>query len=294
MKNAGLNWVRLDVTKPMSSSIKVFKEAHDLGLKVIGVVTSKRMLRDLEFGTKNYLPGSNWGDKWKKSVEKVARLFDPYVEIWQIDNELNHPWHNFIPSKNTQLALDIIESGADAIKKINSETELAVNLFYELKGPFHIPGLPIIRDKPFILRYKERLENKIDILGLDIYRGSWHVGGPESYPEDVMHYRELWGGDVMIMETGFCTDAFGRSEVDQANYVRQVFESLDKYFFKVPWFRGIVWYVYRSSHEGVPCENFFGLHRNDGSSEKPAWREFTEKLKQYNQSGKILGITYHY
>jgi hypothetical protein len=294
MKNAGINWVRMDVTQPLDNSQKAFKEAHDLGLKVIGVVTSKRMLRGLGFGTKNYLPGSNWGSKWKKSVEEVANLFDPYIEIWQIDNELNHPWHNLVPSMNTQLALDIIESGADAIRKINSEAELAINLFYELKGPFHLPGIPIIRDNSFILRFKDRLENKIDILALDIYRGTWHVGGPESYSEDVMRYRKLWGGDVMIMETGFCTGLFGRSEADQANYVRQVFERLDNYICKVPWFRGIVWYVFRSSHAGIPCENYFGLHRDDGFTEKTAWREFTEKVKKYNQYGKILGITYHY
>jgi hypothetical protein len=294
MKDTGINWVRLDVTKPLGNSIKVFKEAHDLGLKVIGVVTSKRMLRDLGFGTRYYIPGSNWGDKWKKYVEEVASLFDPFVEIWQIDNELNHPLHNLIPSMNTQLALDIIESGADVIKKINSEAELAVNLFYELKGPFHIPGLSIVRDKPFILRFKERLENKIDILGLDIYRGTWHGGGPGSYPADVTHYRELWGGDVMIMETGFCTGIFGRSEADQANYVNQVFRYLDNYIKDAPWFRGIAWYVYRSSYAGIPCENFFGLHKNDGFIEKPAWREFTDKVQQYNQSGKIISITYHY
>jgi hypothetical protein len=195
---------------------------------------------------------------------------------------------------NTQLALDIVESGADALRKVNPDTKLAVNLFYELKGPFHIPGPSIIRNKPFILKFKERLENKIDILGLDIYRGTWHLGGPQSYPEDVMRYHKLWDGDVMIMETGFCTGIFGRSNADQANYVRQVFESLDSYIKDAPWFRGIAWYVYSSSHAGMPCENYFGLHKNDEVTGKPAWKLFTEKTEQYKQYGKILGITYHY
>lgn len=292
MKNQGVNWVRLDVTKPIEYSLKLFKDAHDLGLKVIGVVTSKRMLRDLSFGKKNYFPGSSWGKEWKKFVEETAYLFDPYVEIWQIDNELNHPWHNFLPSMNTKLALDIIESGVDAVKKTNSEAKLAVNLFHELKGPFQAPGICFIRDKPFILGFKERLDGRIDILGMDIYRGTWHLGNPAQYPEDLKRYHDLWKGDVMIMETGFCTGIFGRSEGDSANYIAQVFKSLDNHLKNAPWFKGIVWYVFRSSDSGIPCENFFGLHRHDGFAEKPAWIEFIEKVNQYNKYDKVLGVTY--
>lgn len=294
MKNAGMNWVRLDVKKPICNCVNIFKEAHKLGLKVIAVVTSKRLLRGLGFGTENYLPGSNWENKWKKLVEEATSVIGPYVEIWQIDNELNHPWHNPIPSTNTQLAVDIVEAGVDAVKNTYSAAKIAVNVFYKGKGPLQIPGIHIIRDKTFILKYKEQLKNKIDILGMDIYRGTWHGGTPANYPNDLELYHDLWEGDVMIMETGFCTGIFGRSEADQANYVKQVFKYLKNHLKNTPWFRGIVWYEYNSRYSGLPCEKFFGLHKYDGLEEMPAWRELVEKVKKFKRYDKILGITYHY
>jgi hypothetical protein len=293
MKNAGVNWVRMDVKRPIENSIDLFKEAHGMDLKVIGVIKSKTMLKGLGGDTEKYLPGSDWGRKWKKSVEQAVSTLEPHVEIWQIDNELNHPWHNPIPSINAQLAGDIVGLGANVIKSVSPRAKTAVNLFYEVKGPLPILDVGVINDEPFILKYKEHKKNNIDILGLDIYRGTWHPGSPENYKDDLKRYHELWGGEVMITETGFCTGILRRSEGDQANYVKQTFNYLDDFIKKVPWFAGMVWYVYKSSHAGIPCENSFGLHKNDGFEEKQAWKEFECCMKQYNQFGKILGITYH-
>ena len=129
---------------------------------------------------------------------------------------------------------------------------------------------------------------------MDIYRATWHGGAPKDYPTDLERYHDLWGKDVMIMETGFCTGILGRSEADQANHVKEVFQVLDNYIKEVPWFKGIMWYVYSSSHSGLPCERYFGLHLRNGQKEKPAWAEFVENVNRYKKYGKILGITYHY
>ena len=290
IKRADVDWVRMDVFEPIEECASLFRVAHELDIKVIAIVKSKTLLKGLGLGTRMYLRSSKWGSKWKRRMVEVASKLEPYVEIWQIDNELNHFWHNFIPSMNSELATDIVDLGADAVREVDPEAKLAANLFYRVGLP--IPGLSIIRYEPFILRYKERLRDKIDILGLDIYRPTWHRGTPADYPNDLEHFHDLWEGDVMILETGYCTGLFRGSEADQADHVREVFRHLEDYVLNVPWFAGIVWYVFKSSHSGLPCENFFGLHKHEGFEEKPAWGEFVDQVRQCGESGKILSITY--
>lgn len=290
IKRAGVDWARMDVFEPMGECVSLFKEAHDQDIKVIAIIKSKTMLKGLGLGTRMFLQSSNWGAKWKRRMVEVASALEPYVEIWQIGNELNHFWHNTIPSMNSELSADIVDVGAEAVREIDPDAKLAANLFYRVGLP--IPGLSIIRYEPFILRYKERLRDKIDILGLDIYRPTWHRGTPADYPNDLDYYHDLWEGDVMILETGYCTGLFGGSEADQADHVKLVFQHLEDYISNVPWFVGIVWYVFKSSHSGLPCENFFGLHKHEGFEEKPAWGVFVDMVRRYSGYGKILGITY--
>jgi hypothetical protein len=128
---------------------------------------------------------------------------------------------------------------------------------------------------------------------MDIFRGSWHRGTPNIYPQDLEFFHELWEGDVMIMETGYCTND-NKTQADQAEYVEKVFLALDQYIKNEPWFKGIMWYEYHSSHMKIPCENFFGLHDRDGVKEKLAWGELVENVKKYQKYNKILGVTYHY
>ncbi len=104
----------------------------------------------------------------------------------------------------------------------------------------------------------------------------------------------LWQGDIMIMETGYCTGPFGGSEDDQVHYVREVFQVLENHLTSVSWFMGIMWYVYASSHAKIFCENFFGLHRNENWEEKPAWAAFVDEVNRFTATGKRLGIQYHY
>lgn len=291
IRNAGIPWVRMDVKKPVEDCEYLFREACDLGLGIIAPITSKRMLKGHGFGTRHYFPGSGWELKWKKHIEEAVTLLHPYVKIWQIDNELNHPVHNTIPFFNVRLALDILRNGINAVKEMDSGAKVAVNLFHELRGPL---GFPYIRDKAFIRTFKQEMGHSIDILGIDIYRGTWHLGTPAQYPRDLERIRSLWHGDVMIMETGSCTGLFRGHENDQARHVRNVFRNLDNHIRDVSWFSGIMWYEYASSHAKIPCENYFGLHKSNGFDSKPAWNVFVNEVNRYRTTGKILGISYHY
>jgi hypothetical protein len=127
---------------------------------------------------------------------------------------------------------------------------------------------------------------------MDIFRGSWHRGTPDNYPQDLKFYHDLWKGDIMIMETGYCTGA-KRTEADQAEHVKMVFRSLDQYIKFVPWFKGLIWYEYHSNHSKIPCESFFGLHYQDGMKEKLAWGEFVRNVEKYRKYNKIFGVAYH-
>jgi hypothetical protein len=294
MKKAGIEWIRMDVKKPINRSIDIFKEASEMGFNIIGVVKSRTMLKGLGFGCEKYLPGSDWAGKWKERAQEAVQVLGSYVKIWQIDNELNHPWHNPIPSANVQLASDIVKIGAEAVKKEDPKARLAVNLFYKIEGPAPLNFISFIRDEAFILKFKKELKGIIDILGMDIYRSTWHKSTPEKYSDDLKRYHDLWEGDVMIMETGFCTGIFDRTDADQANHIKEVFQNLEKHIKSSSWFKGIAWYEYKSKHSGLPCEEFFGLHRSDGIEEKPAWNEFVKNVKRYREYNKILGMTYHY
>jgi hypothetical protein len=292
MRESGIEWVRMGVKRSVSECEPVFRKAHDLDMKVIAVVTSKNLLATLGFGAKKYFPGSGWDETWKERFYSLVEGLNQYVNIWQIDNELNHPWHNPLPWLNKGLALDIVKDGIDAVKEYNSDAKVAVNLFFKRKTL--VPGIYFPNDRSLILKLKDRLGDKIDILGMDIYRGTWHRGSPSDYPEDLNYYHDLWEKDIMIMETGYCTGSLGHTPETQASHVEKVFQSLNQHIRESHWFLGMIWYEYVSKHEGIPCEEFFGLHENDGTSAKPAWEKFTQMVDHYKQYNKIFGTTYHY
>jgi arabinogalactan endo-1,4-beta-galactosidase len=255
-------------------------------------MTSKDMLSGLGFGTKNYFPGSGWNDKWRANVSSAVRKLGEYVSIWQIDNELNHPGHNFLPWLNKGLSVNIVEEGIHAVREFDSESKIVMNLFYR-RGTI-IPGLYFPNDTGFITKFKERFSDDINILGLDIYRGTWHKGTPALYKDDITRYHNIWGGDIMIMETGYCLDSFGHTPEGQGQYVHEVFDAIKNHCNGSPWFKGMFWYEFDSKHSGLPCEEYFGLHIRDGQYEHPAWEIFGEKVSEFKKFNKIFGITYHY
>jgi hypothetical protein len=292
IQEAGIEWVRMDVKKPFSRTKEVFSEAHDLGLNLVAVITNKTMLSGLGFGTENYFPGSGWDGEWKAKVRTAVEDLGEFVDVWQIDNELNHPGHNFLPWLNKGLAVDIVEGAIDTIGEINPNTKVAVNLFFRRASAF--PGIYFPDDGPLIRRYKDRLGEKINYLGMDIYRGTWHGGIPASYHEDLARYHDLWGGEIMIMETGYCLGAWGHTPEGQMEHVEDVFAAVKNHSQNSPWFAGLFWYEYHSKHHGLPCEEFFGLHKSNGIIPKPAWEKFNEKVMEFKQYNKKFGITYHY
>jgi len=180
-----------------------------------------------------------------------------------------------------------VRLGAKQIRALDVEAVITTNLYGHQR-----------QIESDIAAYRSLKEEgvPIDILGMDYYRGSWYPeGGPELYPADLIKHQSLWGGDVLIMETGFSAyPDTPQRRTEQANYVKAVFQNMDNFFKNVNWFKGIIWYEYNSPNL-APLEGFFGLHYERGleQDKKPAWDEFVSQVKTYNQFSKFLGIHYH-
>ena len=289
IKDSGIKWVRLE-----AADIEVVKYACTIGLNVIAIVKSQTAIYD-SLGIKEirYFPW-NWGKIWGSYVEKkVEELSSIGVKVWQVDNELNHPGQNLLPSQNPRLAQDIVRIGANAIRNIDPTATITVNLNY---------SPPLIKARDFIMAYRFLRDIEgvpLHILGMDYYKGGWSAfcpGSPSEYAMDVENHHKLWSGDILIMETGFCTyPDNGSLHESQCDFMKSVFSSLDALIKKASWFKGVMWYEYSSKHWGFPCEDYFGLHYIDGLEEhkKLAWNEFLNLLRNYDASGKIFGVQYH-
>jgi hypothetical protein len=301
IQDAGIKWVRLE-----AADAEAIEYASQKKLNVIAIVKSKTALKDAGVACQCYCPNCDWGDIWKEYIAERVRELGPFgVKIWQVDNELNHPLQNPLPAGNIELAMDIIKIGAETIRTLDPTAKIAVNLNY----------CPIAIDPAaFISKFKSLRDDEsvpLDILGMDYYKGGWGgvkgdwgdlcPGKPKDYPIDIDHHHELWLGDMMIMETGFCTAPIGdTSEINttkecQRKFVNRVFYHMDEHIENCSWFKGIIWYEYHSKHDFEICEDYFGLHYIGGLEEdkKPAWDDFVSLIEEHNQFNKILGIQYH-
>jgi hypothetical protein len=308
IQEAGIKWVRLE-----AADAGAVEYACQIGLDVIAIVKSQTALKDAGEDCLCYCPSCDWGSIWKDYVADQARGLSPLgVKIWQVDNELNHPLQNPLPAGNIDLAMDIIRIGARTIKGIDPSAKIAVNLNY--CPPQIDPSMP--EDNNFIKALKSLRDDEhvpLDILGMDYYKGGWGgsggddigdfcPGAAEDYPMDIKCHHDLWRGDVMIMETGFCTNPIGElldigaTNGCQANFVNSVFSCMGDHIKNSQWFKGIIWYEYYSKHDIELCEEYFGLHYIGGldGDKKPAWDDFVNLIGQYNKFNKILGIQYHY
>ncbi len=290
IKNEGIQWVRIEAgNDPVTDD--VIKFACQIGLDVIVILRSKTALQGTGLLCENYVPLFDWGKIWEDYVKQKVQEFKSLgIRFWQVDNELNHPGHNPIPSADRDLRKDIIRIGANAIKSSDPDARIMVNLFSH-----SLNALAIIQD---IVDYRFLRDAgvPIHILGMDYYRGSWDIGDPLMYPLELTAHQAIWGGDMMIMETGFSSYPDNTEErVHQTSYVREIFQYLEDFFKMVSWFKGLVFYEYKSNHADMPVEDYFGLHYEGGleADSKPAWDEFVKQIRVYNEYSKILGITYH-
>lgn len=282
LKEAGLQVVRVDVESPARDgghTLDRVRSLSSLGLSVMAVVKPGWLAP--------YRRG--WQARWRGYVDGIFSDFDPLVDYWQIGNELNHPYHSFHPSLSRSLRRDLIAEGCASVKE-TSRAKTIVNMYTYL-------GFG-----PLSLGYLHQLVSlveagvPIDVLGVDMFRGTYAPGGPFHYTHDLLRALSRWGRSVMITETGYSAPWLWRTEEDQSRYFTQLFGSVhdDHFLDENPRFLGTLVYVYTLDRVGPNPEDHFGMVRPDGSP-KLAWGTVVEEARRLRGAMRstTFGVTSH-
>lgn len=298
-KVSGVKFIRRDLfpgSQDGGDSQKLVNEAKARGIQVIGIVGSAPFKPYVSFW---YLCGwwswcyHDWGVKWQEYVRTVINENKHWVRDWQIDNELNHPWHNTFTAANTQLRMDIVRMGVQAALQADPYLRATMVNLYWYGDWFH--------DLLNVTLYRALRDSgvRLDMLGLDIYRATYSSGSPYQYDDDFQWAHSIWQGNMLMTETGFCTFGLRTSE-HQANYLVETYTTMNSFQARNPWYKGTL--LYESSDAGIAwpwewwetpiqkCEKTFGLLYTDEIAEKPAWDTFAD----YNRYCKgYCGLTMH-
>lgn len=280
-KADGVKWLRRDLFKNDQGSKDFVNSAKTRGIDVMGIIKSDPF--------KPYYPWTNWGAGWKDYVKTVVTENKHWVKTWQCDNELNHGGHNSYTAANKALRNDVIRICVQGVLEADPTAQtILVNLYYG--DGFNNAG--------DITQYRDLRNSgvRIDALALDMYRATYSTGNPTQYDDDFLWARGIWGGNMLMGETGFCTYG-SRLPSHQANYVVQTYSTLSPAFQAAnPWYKGTLFY--ESKDSGVPqwyetsiqkCEKTFGL-LTTSLAEKPAWDTFAS----YNRNCVgFCGLTMH-
>lgn len=283
LQEAGLQVVRLDaepLARDGGHTLDRVKNLSALGLSVMAVI-SPRWLAPYRRG---------WEGRWREYVDGIAREFGRFVDYWQVGNEFNHPYHSFQPSLSRRLRRDLIAEGCLAAKDGAPRAKTVINMYTYL-------GFGRLR-----IGYLNQLVSlveagvPIDVLGIDIFRGTYAPGGPSLYSADLPRALGRWGREVMITETGYSAPWLGRTEEDQSRYFRECFAAVhdDRFVEENPRFLGTLVYVYGLDGSAPNPESHFGLLRPDGSH-KLAWRTVVEEARRLRglTRNTAFGVTSH-
>ncbi len=283
LKEAGLKVVRLDVESPARDG----GDAQDrvrylsaLGLSVMAII-SPRWLAPYRSG---------WQSRWKGYVREIVEEMGESVDYWQVGNEFNHPYHSFHPSLSRSLRRDLVTEGCLAAKDGRPNAKTVVNMYTYLGfGPLRVG---------YLGQLASLLEAgvPIDVLGIDIFRGTYAPGGPSLYSWDLRRALGRWEGALIVTETGYSAPWLGRTEEDQSRYLRECFATVHdgRFVDENPRFLGTLVYVYGLDGHIPNPEDHFGLLRSDGSH-KLGWGTVVEEARRLPnlRQNVVLGVTSH-
>lgn len=285
-KAGGVQWLRRDLFKGDQGSKDFVSAAAARGISVMGIVKSDPFKPYVSYwypcGWKMCF--YDWGAEWKNYVKAVVNENKYWVKDWQCDNELNHAGHNSYTAVNKALRKDVIRICVQGVLEADPAARtVLVNLYYG-DGFDNSGDITLYRD----------LRNsgvRMDALAIDIYRATYSTGNPTQYGSDFTGAHNIWGGNMLMGETGFCTFS-ARSYADQSNYVVQTYSTLSPAFQAAnPWFKGTLFYESSDAKSGtLNCEENFGLLKSDHATEKTAWATFVN----YNKAcSGFCGLTMH-
>lgn len=282
LQEAGIQLVRLDVEPPERDGGRSLARAEHLSqhrLHVMGILHS-RPFRPYRAG---------WVQDWREYVEAMVGHFRRFVSWWQMENELNHPYHAPEASLNPLLRASILTEGCRTVRANQPEARIVVNVYaYNLPGwrRTYLHDLAALREA----------DVPLDVLGVDLYRGTYAPGAPRQYTQDLLTLAGIWPGDVLLTETGYPAPWLWRSELHQAQYFETLFRTVHDPDFlrRNPWYLGTLAYVYGRDRHSVNPERRFAVLRSDGRP-KPAWEVIAQEGRRLlaKKDRILLGVTSH-
>jgi hypothetical protein len=135
-------------------------------------------------------------------------------------NEPNNLVYAFFSRPAAAIALT---EGASIIRSANPEAKIAINVSMEYWGW-----------KGFLTELLQRSGRAVDIVGLDHYPGTWTIGMQAKWAEitqlsDIIASAGMdspwFNRHLMVMETGFSTNALMRNEDRQSEYFDHLMRS---------------------------------------------------------------------
>ncbi|MEM1526356.1 MAG: hypothetical protein QXH10_07055 [Ignisphaera sp.] len=199
----------------------------------------------------------------------VSRAFKPYVEIYQLGNELNL---TFNVSPQSIIGIDFIEALCRGIVDGAGDKVKIVNIAIDYMGW-----------RKFLHKILTDLRKCVDIIGIDHYPRTWSFAGHHDWRilKSVYGDVEKYGKSLAITEIGFSTElrilnkVVIKREIEQARFVNTAFSSIINMVREIP-IKFIVWYMLWDENP-ISCEPSSGLGwcgwgvlRTD-FSKKPGW-----------------------
>lgn len=220
------------------------------GLKPIAVIGTGYPRWFLEIAKLRKGSGERIIDKVYEYSYTVAKFLKPYVEIYQLGNELNHPL-NPLPRS---LRIEFLEALGIGVSSAVSNCLRIVNIIVD-----------IVEWKNYLRRVLNTVGSIIDIVGVDRYPRTWSFIDYSNW--DILRhvYKEVKrsGKTLAITEVGFATKlkflgkAILRREVEQVKFINSVFRALARISLEIP-ITFVIWYMLWDENPEV-CEPIEGI-----------------------------------
>lgn len=198
----------------------------------------------------------------------VSRAFKPYVEIYQLGNELNLTFNALLRS----IGIDFIEALCRGIVDGAGDKLKIINIAVDYVGW-----------RKFLYKILTDLRKCVDIIGIDHYPGTWSFTSYHDWRMLKGVYRDVekYGKSLAITEIGFATElrllnkVVIKREIEQAKFVSIALSSIINMAREIP-IEFVVWYMLWDENT-ISCEPSSGLGwcgwgvlRVD-FSKKPGW-----------------------
>lgn len=180
----------------------------------------------------------------------VARFLKPYVDIYQLGNELNHPLDP-LPSRLKIVFLKAINKG---LTDASNDSTRVMNIIVDVFGW-----------KNFLQRVLVEAKDSIDIIGVDHYPKTWSLTPYEDWRilKSIHNAVKRYGKTIAITETGFATELrvlnkiVLKRDLEQAIFIDVVSKAIMHMLHDIP-LQFIIWYMLWDE-DPVSCEPTGGL-----------------------------------